>query len=177
MAISPYASWMLAQEARALLTRLGRVRPFALIEPMLPAAALLPAAQTAIERFLMLGRRTLRRMLMDFMRWLRGPGSSRATAAEAQRRFVFMRMRFNAMLTQFDLFNNVVTQRSEQENGVWLSGLDVVSADALALPGNFYEAPPVICYLDRGPGAAIRRARTRLPGGGRQPGCDHPCAA
>lgn len=169
MAISPYASWMLAQEARALLTRLGRVRPFALIEPMLPAAALLPAAQTAIERFLMLGRRTLRRMLMDFMRWLRGPGSSRATAAEAQRRFVFMRMRFNAMLTQFDLFNNVVTQRSEQENGVWLSGLDVVSADALALPGNFYEAPPVICYLDRGPGAAIRRARTRLPGGGDSP--------
>jgi len=34
--------------------------------------------------------------------------------------------------------------------------------NALALPG-FYEAPPVICYLDRGAGAAIRRARTRLP--------------
>lgn len=169
MAISPYASWMLAQEARSLLTRLARVRPFALIEPMLPAAALLPDAQTAIERFLMLGRRSLRRMLMDFMRWLRGPAASRATAAEAQRRFTFMRMRFNATLTQFDLFNDVVTQRSEHENGVWLSGLDVVSADALALPGNFYEAPPVICYLDRGPGAAIRRARTRLPGGGDSP--------
>jgi hypothetical protein len=27
----------------------------------------------------------------------------------------------------------------------------------------------VICYLDRGPGAAIRRARTRLPGGGDNP--------
>jgi hypothetical protein len=51
---------------------------------------------------------------------------------------------------------------------VWLSGLDVVSSDALALPG-YYEAPPVICYLDRGVGAAIRRARTRLPGGGENP--------
>lgn len=169
MAISPYASWVLAQEARSLLTRLARVKPFVLVEPMLPAAALLPDAQAAIERFLMLGRRALRRMLMDFLRWLRGPAGNRATAEEAQRRFTFMRMRFNATLTQFDLFNDVVTQRSEHETGVWLSGLDVVSADALALPGGFYEAPPVICYLDRGPGAAIRRARTRLPGGGDNP--------
>src|SRR5262249_4803060 len=37
--------------------------------------------------------------------------------------------------------------------------------------GGYYEVPPVICYLDRGVGAAIRRARTRLPGGG-----DNPCA-
>jgi hypothetical protein len=38
----------------------------------------------------------------------------------------------------------------------------------LSLPG-LYEAPPVICYLDRGHGAAIRRARTRLPGGEENP--------
>jgi hypothetical protein len=82
---------------------------------------------------------------------------------------VFLRLRFNAVLNQFDLFNDVVTQRSEHETGVWLSGLDVVSADALALPGGYYTPPPVICYLDRGIGAAIRRARTRLPGGGENP--------
>ena len=34
-----------------------------------------------------------------------------------------------------------------------------------AIPGNYYEPPPVICYVDRGQGAAIRRAKTRLPGG------------
>ena len=51
---------------------------------------------------------------------------------------------------------------------MWLSGLDVVAADALALPG-YYDAPPVICYLDRDIGAAIRRARTRMPGGGENP--------
>ena len=73
------------------------------------------------------------------------------------------------MITQFDLFNDVISQRSENETGVWLSGLDVVSADALSLPGGYYEVPPVICYLDRGIGAAIRRARTRLPGGGANP--------
>lgn len=169
MAISSYAAWMLAQEARSLLTRLARVKPFALIEPMVPAAALLPAAQSAIERHLVLGRRELHGMVAQFMAWLEGPAGRRADAAEAQRRFTFLRLKFNATLTQFDLFNDVITQRSENENGVWLSGLDVVSADALELSGDYYDAPPVICYLDRGPGAAIRRARTRLPGGGDNP--------
>jgi len=52
---------------------------------------------------------------------------------------------------------------------VRLSGLDVVAADALRVSGASFEPPPVICYLDRGHGAAIRRARTRLPGGGENP--------
>lgn len=169
MAISPYASWMLAQEARGLLTRLARVKPFALVEPMLPAATLLPPAQSAIERYLVVGRRQLHKSVRGFLEWLSGPAARGASAAQAQRRFAFLKLRFHAVITQFDLFSDVITQRSEHETGVWLSGLDVVSADALRLPGGFYEVPPVICYLDRGVGAAIRRARTRLPGGGSNP--------
>lgn len=169
MAIGTYPKRMLMQEARALLTRLARVRPFVLVEPMVPAANLLPAAQSAIERHLLAGRRELRQMVHSFLAWLESPGASRATAAQAQRRFAYLRLKFNAVLTQFDLFSDVITQRSESESGVWLSGLDVVSADALALAGGYYSAPPVVCYLDRGPGAAIRRARTRLPGGGENP--------
>src|SRR6185369_4155817 len=84
------------------------------------------------------------------------------------RKFTLLRLRFNAVVTQFDMFSNAITQRSENEFGVWLAGLDLVAADALALPP-FFEAPPVLCYLDRGIGAAIRRARTRLPGGGNNP--------
>ena len=172
MAIGAYAAWMLAQEARSLLTRLARLEPFALIEPTVLAAALMPSAQSAIESQLVQGRRALRRMVAQFQWWLRreaADDASTATAAEAQRRFTFLRLKFNAALTQFDLFNEVITQRSEHKTGVWLAGLDIVAADALALPGNVYQAPPVICYLDRGPGAAIRRARTRLPGGGDNP--------
>ncbi|WP_300757197.1 hypothetical protein [Janthinobacterium sp.] len=172
MAIGAYAGWMLGQEARSLLTRLGRLEPFVLIEPMVQAAALMPSAQSAIESQLVQGRRELRRLVAQFQHWLRSELADRnstATAAEAQRRFTFLRLKFNAALTQFDLFNEVITQRSEHQTGVWLSGLDIVSADALALSGPYYQAPPVICYLDRGPGAAIRRARTRLPGGGDNP--------
>lgn len=169
MAAASYATWMLEQEARALLTRLKRVKPFALHETMLPAASLLPAAQTGIERYLMQGRRELRSLIQRYIAWLRGPFGRRANPAHAQRLFSLLRLRFNAVLTQFDLFNDALTQRSESEIGVWLSGLEVVSADALTIPGHYYEVPPVICYLDRGVGAAIRRARTRLPGGGENP--------
>jgi hypothetical protein len=169
MFVNSLASWILAQEARSLLTRLARVKPFVLYETMVPAAAFPPVAQTAIERYLAKGRHELRKMVQSYLRWLDGDEGQRATPTEAQRKFTFLRLRFNAVLDQFDLFADVLTQRSEHENGVWLSGLDVVAADALTLPGDYYKAPPVICYLDRGHGAAIRRARTRLPGGGENP--------
>jgi hypothetical protein len=169
MPMPSLAPWMLEQEARALLARLARVKPFALQESMLPAAALLPESQTAIERFLGAGRKHLRALVEHFLHWLHSPESLEADAEEAQRRFTLLRLRFNRVLTHFDLFENVITQRSESETGVWLSGLDVASADALQLRGNYYRTPPVICYLDRGVGAAIRRARTRLPGGGENP--------
>ena len=168
MALGPIACWWLDQEARALLTRLARVKPFALLMPMVPAAAS-PAAQMVIERYLASGRHALRGQVYEYLRWLHGPKGRGASPAEAQRRFTFLRLRFNAVLTQFDTFADVLTQRSEHDHGVWLAGLDAVAADALALRGGFYEAPPVICYLDRGVGAAIRRARTRLPGGGENP--------
>lgn len=169
MPITPSEAWFLMQEARALLHRLGRVKPFALKEPMLPAAAITLHAQTGIETYLTRGRQELRAMVQSFMAWLTANARRGLTPAEAQQRFTVLRLRFNRVLTQFDLFNDVISQRSENETGVWLSGLDVAAADALALPGGYYDVPPLMCYLDRGVGAAIRRARTRLPGGGDNP--------
>lgn len=168
MGTAAAAAWLLEQEARALLTRLEGVKPFALHETMVPAAALSPVAQTAIERFLIEGRRALQGQVGTYLAWLRGPGRS-APTKEQQRRFTVIRLQFNNVLSQFDLFTEVVTQRSEHETGVWLSGLDALAADGLRLPEPYYEAPPAVCYLARGPGAAIRRARTRLPGGAPNP--------
>lgn len=168
MPISPAASHLLAQETRALLTRLDRLRPFALVELMVPAAGLFPNAQSAIERTLIDGRHELRGMMQTFLAWLAGPGR-RFDGNQAQRRFALLKLRFQGVLNEFDMFSNAVTQRSEHDNGPWLSGLDVVAADALALPNRYYDLPPLICYLDRGPGASIRRARTRLPDGRANP--------
>jgi len=152
-----------------MLTRLGLVKAFALHETMVPAAAVSVAAQSAIETYLARGRRELRARIHDFLKWLRSAEGRAADPAEAHTRFAFLRLRFNAVLTHFDVFAIVMTQRSEAEMGVWLSGLDVVARDALSFVGRHFDVPPVVCYLDRGFGAAIRRARTRLPGGGETP--------
>lgn len=168
MAPEPFALWNLEQEARALLCRLGRVKSFALQETTVPAASLSVEAQAAIERFLTRGRRRLRRHVRRFIGWLRSPRGRGAAASEAQRRFTLLRLQFNIVLAHFDIFSEALSQRSEADNGVWLAGLDIVSRDALEVPG-LMQAPPVLCYLARGPGAAIRRARTRLSGGEENP--------
>lgn len=168
MRAAPSASWLLEQEARALLTRLEAVRPFVLQETCVAAAAPSPEAMSGIEEHLIAGRAQVRAEAGRFVGWIRGPGA-RASAAEQQRRFWLLRMSFQNALSQFDLFSEVITQRSESDNGVLLSGLDVAAAEALHIPGRPFNGPPVVCSLHRGLGGAIRRARTRLPGGGDNP--------
>src|SRR5262245_47813288 len=155
-------------EARALLARASHVRPLAMQEAMTPAAAATPRTQRAMELALRRDRRRVEAELHRLLRWLASPASSHATGAELRERLVQARMEFNNALNNFDLFVDAITQRSERDSGIWLAGLDAAAEDVLALPG-YYETPPVLCFLDRGPGAAIRRARTRLPGGGGNP--------
>jgi hypothetical protein len=161
---TPPAARLLEDEARGLLTRLDQITPFVAHETMVLAAALPFPALRAIEGFLHDGRQRLRARVGQYLDWLAGPGQDRP-AAEQQRRFVLIRLEFNDVLAQFDVFTEVVTQRSEHRTGVWLSGLDVLAADALTVRAPGMERVPAVCYLARGPGAAIRRARTRLPGG------------
>ncbi len=162
------ARLFLEHEAHALLTRLARIRPFVLSEPMVPAAALQPAAQFTIDRHLALGRQRMQQQVLDFIARL----PRLASSALAQREFALLRLRFNAVLAQYDLYADALSQRSDRDLGVWMAGLDALASDTLVLaPGQprLYAAPPLVCYLDRGIGAAIRRARTRLPGGGSNP--------
>lgn len=160
--MTPDARRFLEHEARALLGRLERVRPFALSETMVAAASPCPEARRAIDTYLFQGRDQLRREVRAFVDTLDGD------ATLAQRRLALLRLRLTTALGQFDLYADALAQRSQRDSGVWLAGLDALACDALAMPTH-YEAPPLVCYLDRGIGAAIRRARTRLPGGGENP--------
>ncbi|HJW92885.1 MAG TPA: hypothetical protein VJ901_04645 [Thermoanaerobaculia bacterium] len=168
MLLAPYAASTLQLETRALLTRIDRLQPFALVMPMVAAARVSSEASDAIERYLLEGRRTLRARVLEYLHWLRRRDHA-ARPDEAQRRFAFLKLRFNVVLTHFDIFANALTVRGEIGNGVWLAGLDATAEDALTLDAEYYQLPPVVTYLDRGHGAAIRRARTRLPGGGANP--------
>jgi hypothetical protein len=116
----------------------------------------------------MAGRHEVHAQAFAFLHWLRGPGAT-APATEQQRRFWSLRFDFQNTLSQLDLFSEVVTQRSEHDNGVLLSGLDVAAAEALLVPGRLFDSPPVVCALHAGLGGTIRRVRTMLPGGGTNP--------
>ena len=160
------------QEARSLLTRLAGVQPFSLNVPNTASAAVSAAAWFAIERHLIKQRRQLRQRVEAYLQWLVSADGRRASCEQQQRKFTLLRMLFNAALDQVDIFADVLNQRSEHTTGTWLSGLDVVAAEAaeaLTLSDRFFDPPPLVTYLDRGHGAAIRRARTRLPGGSENP--------
>ena len=159
----------LVNETLALFSRLQTVRSFSLSTPMVLAAAVSAPAQSAINAHLAHVAFDLRRKLLEFVRWLKSPESRRFSAAKIQARYVLLKLRFNNLLDQVDIFGDVLGQRSEHGTGTWVAGLDVLAEDALTLAGNYYVPPPIICFLERGHGAAIRRARTRLPGGDLSP--------
>lgn len=168
MSSAALARALVRHEAHALLCRVAQIGAFALQVPMVSAAAPAPRTLLAIERHVVARRRDLARRVDALLDWLDGPGAHAASPADVQRRFVSVRLRFNAVLSEFDIFADALGQRAEHKTGVFLAGIDRLAEDALALPP-FLAPPPVVCYLDRGIGAAIRRARTRLPTGARSP--------
>lgn len=159
----------LENEAVSLISRLEQVQPFSLSMPMVAAASISDEAFRAVTDHILLSCRTLRGQVADFIRTINHPTVSQRSDAAMQAQFAALKLRFNAILDQFDIFADVICQRAEHRTGVWVAGLDVLASDALQLSQNLYEAPPVICFLERGHGAAIRKARTRLPGGDQNP--------
>ncbi len=157
----------LIAEAEALLTRLQQVQPFEWTMPMVTAASTSREAMKGIHLLIKNGRIELREKVQQFIQILHSDQTM--PLHKCQSAYSILKLQFNALLDQFDIFADVVNQRSEHDTGVWIAGLDVFAQDALRIEGNFYKAPALVCYLDRGHGAAIRRARTRLPGGKENP--------
>lgn len=141
------------------------VKPFALTMPMVMAACIPDEALKGITDLIVKGNKELKKSVIQFIGWVKHPDSCPFSAEELQGRFALLKLRFNDLLDELDIFADVTSQRSEHDTGVWVAGLDVLAADALNIKGDYFTPPPVICYLERGHGAAIRKARTRLPGG------------
>lgn len=166
---SSETSRFLYKEVYGLLSRLDMVRPFSLTMPAVTGAAVPKTVWMAMEKHLAQERQNLKQRLQAFMEWISGPDGQRAIPQNQQRRLTLLRLQFIATLDQLDIFSDVLTQRAEHETGVWLAGLDTVAAEAISLSNHYFKPPPLVTYLDRGHGAAIRRARTRLPGGAKNP--------
>lgn len=166
---SLFETQFLINEAESLLSRLKMLKPFTMSMPMVMAASISDKAMQGITNLTVAGYKELKKRINDYINGLKGSPGTATSTAEMQARFCVLKLRFNALLDQMDIFADVLSQRSEHETGVWVSGLDVLAEDALQLIGRHYDAPPLVCFLERGHGAAIRRARTRLPGGDLNP--------
>ncbi|HRI59876.1 MAG TPA: hypothetical protein PK228_09135 [Saprospiraceae bacterium] len=153
-------------EAQALQARLQQVQPFALQMPMVTAARIDPAALKGIENLLYCGKRELESRLTSFQQQAQ---QRNGDPEVMQQQFALLKLRFNALLDQLDIFADVLAQRGEHHTGVWVAGLDALVRDGIRPIADFAQIPPLVCFLERGHGAAIRRARTRLPGGRSNP--------
>ncbi|WP_250532357.1 hypothetical protein [Caballeronia sp. ATUFL_F1_KS39] len=160
---------LLEQEVLGIRARLDAQLPYALQMPMVPAANISDEAMSAIERHMQAARQQLRLRIAHFLHRLRQLHPTPHNTAVAQRHYALLKLYFHAALTHFEIFAEVLTQRGQHGTGIWLAGLDVAAQDGLRQAGVTPSTPPVICYVERGHGGAIRRARTRLPGGGANP--------
>ncbi|NUN12984.1 MAG: hypothetical protein HUU55_05045 [Myxococcales bacterium] len=160
---------LLLGEILGLRERLLQLRPFSLQMPMVSAARISQESQMAIDSHLACSKTELLRDLTRYQGWFEGEVGRMVCPSEAQRKLNFLRLKFQALLSELDIFADVVSQRSEHDFGVWVAGLDALAEDGLRVDNAPYVPPPLVTYLDRGQGAAIRRVRTRLPGGKHNP--------
>jgi len=160
---------LILQELQSITARLEAQKPFAMQMPMVTAAAVSDPAQAAIESHMLEARNKLRRIIRRFTQKLERLPPSVANVRWAQHRLSLVKLQFQSVLARFEIFAEVLSQRAQHETGLWLAGLDVAAAAALHLPHRPLLVPPVVCYVDRSFGGAIRRAHTPLPGGALNP--------
>src|SRR6266700_54294 len=157
----------LRNEAFSLLGRLEQVTPFTMSMPMVWAAGISDEAMRGITDHMNKGIVELKHRIHTFISSLNNHEDE--TPRRIQAKFCLLKLRFNDILDPFDIFADVLSQRSEHKTGIWVAGLDALAGDSLQLKQQLFRPPPVICFLERGHGAAIRKARTRLPGGDPSP--------
>jgi hypothetical protein len=170
---SVYPFDYLINESYSLLARLGQVKPFSMTMPMVRAASVSDRALKEITALLEKGKAELRQNVHRFIRITqaakRASNQTEIDMDAFQSGFTILKLRFNNILGDLDIFAAVLTQRAEYDVGIWTSALDVLAKDGLKVVDELATTPPLIVFLDRSHGAAIRRARTRLPGGGLNP--------
>jgi hypothetical protein len=164
-----YAYDYLSNEAQSLLARLHQVKPFSMTMPMVKGASVSNKALKNVVDMLEESKKTLYKRLAGFIRKAAVAKAQHTSPKNLQAEFTILKLRFNSILDQLDIFADVLSQRSEHEVGIWLSGLDILAEDGLKIGESFFDSPALMVFLERGHGAAIRRARTRLPGGDMNP--------
>jgi len=164
-----YPREYLINESFSLLSRIGQLKPFVMTMPMVKGAAVSTKALKEITDLLEKGKAVLYKAIKKYIRKVQAATDEDGDPRELQGEFTLLKLRYNNILDQLDIFADVLSQRAEHGVGIWLSGLDILAEDGLVVSKAYADPPPLMVFLERGHGAAIRRARTRLPGGDLNP--------
>lgn len=164
-----YALDYLISEAQSLISRLQQVKPFSMTMPMVKGASVSNRALKEVMELLENGKKELNKNVTAYIETVKQAKQQPYNIIPLQSAFTIIKLKYNNILDQLDIFADVLAQRGEHEVGIWLSGLDTLAEDGLAVCKEYFEVPALMVFLQRGHGAAIRRARTRLPGGDENP--------
>ncbi len=167
--VDNYPYEYLINESQSLISRLQQVKPFSMTMPMVKGASISSKALNEIVGLLEKGKKEIHLSITQFIEKVNIAKQQQKGSNELQTGFTIQKLRYNSILDQLDIFADVLSQRGEHDVGIWLAGLDVLAEDGLEVCKNHFDIPPLMVFLERGHGAAIRRARTRLPGGDENP--------
>src|ERR1700760_2208358 len=118
----------LINESYSLLARLGQVNPFSMTMPMVKAASVSDKALKEITALLEKGKSELRQNVHRFIHITRAAKqAANRTPIDMdafQSGFTILKLKFNNILGDLDIFAAVLTQRAEYDVGIWTSALD-----------------------------------------------------
>src|SRR5688572_22239491 len=104
MSLNLFSKQFLINEALSLISRLEMVKPFALSMPMVVAARIPDDALKGITDLIVTGNKELKKSVGDFINWVKNPDNQHISSEEFQGQFALLKLRFNALLDELDIF-------------------------------------------------------------------------
>src|SRR4030095_11125608 len=141
---SEYSFDYLLNESQSLLSRLRQVKPFSMTMPMVRGASVSEKALKAVIDLLEIGKNGLYNSVNNYTRIIKSAKKRNEDPKPYQVKFTLIKLRFNSILDQLDIFADVLSQRAEHEVGIWLSGLDVLAEDGLTIGKDLFQDPPAL---------------------------------
>jgi hypothetical protein len=160
---------MLADNTVGLSQRVQAVQSFNDTIAMVKSASISDKAFSQINSFLLQNKITICTKLDEMLALLKSEKTAGTNITKLNFRHVAQKIMVNNFFTCVDEYEDVLIQRGEQYYGIQIAGIDHLAKNAMKLEGVSLDAPEIICYLERGWGAAIRRANTKMAGGVKAP--------
>src|SRR5258708_122969 len=108
--LSSYPFDYLINEGQSLLTRLQQVKPFSMTMPMVKGASISNRALKEIIDLLEKGKNGLFNAVSKYINRVKSASAENTSITELQGEFTILKLRYNSILDQLDIFADVLSQ-------------------------------------------------------------------